>query len=268
VFLGQTLKGESAMSYTQVTRTMHMIWYLVKRDFQLRYAGSVLGFFWSLVVPLSQLLLLVFVFSKVIPLNIVNFPVFVFIGLLPWNWFSSSLLASGGIFTAARDLLYHPNIHPGILVLVTVLANLMTLLLSLPVLFGMLYWYDLDFPWLFLPAFPLLILVQTPLTVGLSFMIATANVFYRDVSQLIGIVVMLLFFVTPIWYAVPQNSSYAYLFEINPMSLIVQNYRLVLLDGRWLDWPSLMMASGMSIGMLAVGYFVHRHFQSDVIDAI
>ena len=256
------------MSYTQVTRTMHMIWYLVKRDFQLRYAGSVLGFFWSLVVPLSQLLLLVFVFSKVIPLNIVNFPVFVFIGLLPWNWFSSSLLASGGIFTAARDLLYHPNIHPGILVLVTVLANLMTLLLSLPVLFGMLYWYDLDFPWLFLPAFPLLILVQTPLTVGLSFMIATANVFYRDVSQLIGIVVMLLFFVTPIWYAVPQNSSYAYLFEINPMSLIVQNYRLVLLDGRWLDWPSLMMASGMSIGMLAVGYFVHRHFQSDVIDAI
>ena len=256
------------MSYTQVTRTMHMIWYLVKRDFQLRYAGSVLGFFWSLVVPLSQLLLLVFVFSKVIPLNIVNFPVFVFIGLLPWNWFSSSLLASGGIFTAARDLLYHPNIHPGILVLVTVLAHLMTLLLSLPVLFGMLYWYDLDFPWLFLPAFPLLILVQTPLTVGLSFMIATANVFYRDVSQLIGIVVMLLFFVTPIWYAVPQNSSYAYLFEINPMSLIVQNYRLVLLDGRWLDWPSLMMASGMSIGMLAVGYFVHRHFQSDVIDAI
>jgi lipopolysaccharide transport system permease protein len=256
------------MSNSQVMRTMHLIWHLVKRDFQLRYAGSVLGFFWSLVVPLSQLLMLVFVFSRVIPLNIANFPVFVFTGLLPWNWFSSSLLASGGTFTAARDLLYHPNVHPAVLVLVTVLAHLMTLLLSLPVLFGMLFWYDLDFPWLFLPAFPLLVLVQAPLTAGLSFIIATANVFYRDVSQLIGIVVTLLFFVTPIWYAVPPKNDYAYLFEINPMSLIVQNYRRVLLDGQWLDWPSFMMAGAMSLGMLAVGYFVHRHFQSDVIDAI
>ena len=256
------------MSNTQVMRTIHMIWHLVKRDFQLRYVGSALGFVWSVAIPLTQLLTLVFVFGKVIPLNIANFPVFVFTGLLPWNWFSSSLLASGGTFIGARDLLYHPNVHPAILVLVTVLAHLMTLLLSLPVLFWMLYWYNLDFPWLFLAAFPLLILVQAPLTAGLSFMIATANVFYRDVSQLIGIVVMLLFFVTPIWYGVPAESDYTYLFEINPMSLIVQNYRLVLLDGRWLDWPSFLMASGMSVGMLAVGYFIHRHFQSDVIDAI
>ena len=111
------------MSNSQVTRIMHLIWHLVKRDFQRRYAGSVLGFFWSLVVPLSQLLMLVFVFSRVIPPNIANFPVFVFTGLLPWNWFSSSLLASGGTFTAARDLLDHPNVHPAILVLVTVLAH-------------------------------------------------------------------------------------------------------------------------------------------------
>lgn len=256
------------MSITQITRIMHMIWHLVKRDFQLRYAGSLLGFFWSLAIPLSQLLMLVFVFSKVIPLNIPNFPVFVFIALLPWNWFSSSILAAGATFIAARDLLHHPNVNPAILVLVTVCAHLMTLLLSLPVLFWMLYWYDLDFPWLFLPAFPLLILVQAPLTVGLSFIIATANVFYRDVSQLIGIVIMLLFFVTPIWYAVPAKSDFAYLFEINPLSLIVQNYRLVLLDGRWLDWPSLMTASLVSLGMLAVGYFVYRHFQSDMIDGI
>ena len=243
------------MSNSQVTRIMHLIWHLVRR-FSLRYAGSVLGFFWSLVVPLSQLLMLVFVFSRVIPLNIANFPRLCLyrpssVELV--QQFASSLRRD--LHRSARFAL-SPECSPGDpQVLVTVLAHLMTLLLSLPVLFWMLYWYDLDFPWLFLPAFPLLILVQAPLTAGLSFIIATANVFYRDVSQLIGIVVTLLFFVTPIWYAVPPKSDYAYLFEINPMSLIVQNYRLVLLDGRWLDWPSLMMASGMSVGMLAVGLF-------------
>lgn len=245
-----------------------MIWHLAKRDFQLRYAGSLLGFLWSVAIPLSQLLMLVFVFEKVIPLNIANFPVFVFTALLPWNWFSSSLLAAGGTFTDARDLLHHPNVPPAILVAVRILAHLMSLLLSLPILFWMLYWYSLDFSWLFLPAFPLLILVQASLTTGLSLIIATANVFYRDVSQLIGMAVSLLFFITPVWYAVPEKSDYAYLFEINPMSLIVKNYRLVLLDGQWLDWPSLMIASGISTGILAVGYVVYRRFQSDVIDAI
>lgn len=247
---------------------IHLIWHLVKRDFQLRYAGSLLGFLWSLTIPLSQLLTLVFVFGKVIPLNITNFPVFVFTALLPWNWFSSSLSSAGSTFTNSRDLLRHPNVHPATLVVVTLLAHLMTLLVSLPVLFWMLYWYDLNFPWLFLPAFPLLVLVQGTLTVGLSFLIATANVFYRDVSQVIGILVSLLFFVTPIWYAPQTKSDYSFLFEINPMSLIVQNYRFVLLDQRGLDWPSLMTAALMGLGLLTIGYLVYRHFESDVIDAI
>lgn len=248
--------------------TIHLIWHLVKRDFQLRYAGSLLGFLWSMTIPLSQLLMLVFVFSKVIPLNITNYPVFVFTALLPWNWFSSSLLAAGSTFTNSRDLLRHPNVHPATLVVVTLLAHLMTLLVSLPVLFWMLYWYDLSFPWLFLPAFPLLVLVQGIMTVGLSFLIATANVFYRDVSQLIGILVSLLFFVTPVWFAPQSKGDYSFLFEINPMSLIVQNYRFVLLDQRGLDWPSLITATLVGLGLLTIGYLVYRHFESDVIDAI
>jgi ABC-type polysaccharide/polyol phosphate export permease len=247
---------------------IHMIWHLVKRDFQSRYAGSLLGFLWSLVIPLSQLLMLVFVFSKVIPLNIQNFPVFVFTALLPWNWFSNSILASSATFTNSRDLLRHPNVHPAILVIVTLSAHLMTLLISLPVLFWMIYWYNFDFPWLFFPAFPLLVLIQGVLTAGLSFMIATANVFYRDVSQLMGILVSLLFFVTPIFYGVPATSDYKCLFDINPMSLIIQNYRLVLLDQRWLDWSSLLTATAMGLALLFLGYLVYRHFESDVIDAI
>ena len=256
------------MPMTQMSRNFHMIWHLVKRDFQLRYAGSLLGFFWSLAVPLSQLLMLVFVFSKVIPLNIANFPVFVFTALLPWNWFSGSLLAAGSTFTDSRDLLRHPNVHPPILVAVNIIGHLMTLLLSLPVLFWMLYWYDLAFPWLFLPAFPLLILVQGALTAGLTFLVATANVFYRDVSQVMGILVSLLFFLTPVWFSPDMKSEYGYLFQFNPMSSIVQNYRLVLLENNWLDWPSFMAAGLISAGLLALGYSVHRHFQSDMIDAI
>ena len=245
-----------------------MIWHLVKREFQLRYAGSMLGFLWSLAVPLSQLLMLVFVFNKVIPLNIPNFPVFVFAAILPWSWFSSTLLASGDAFIGSRDLLRYPNFPPAAIIAVNSASHLMTMFLSLPVLFGMLYWYDLEFPWLFLPALPLLIFVQAILTIGLSFIVATANVFYRDVSQITGIIVSLLFFLTPIWYAPQLKSEYGLLFQINPMSLIVHNYRMVLLKGRWLDWPSLMTAGLIGAAFLTVGYLTYRHLQSDMIDAI
>ena len=251
-----------------MTQTLQMIWHLVKREFQLRYAGSMLGFLWSLAVPLSQLLMLVFVFNKVIPLNIPNFPVFVFAAILPWSWFSSTLLASGEAFIGSRDLLRYPNFPPAAIIAVNSVSHLMTMFLSLPVLFGMLYWYDLEFPWLFLPALPLLILVQAILIIGLSFIVATANVFYRDVSQITAIIVSLLFFLTPIWYTPQLKSEYGVLFQINPMSLIVQNYRMVLLEGRWLDWPSLMTAALIGVAFLTVGYLTYRHLQSDMIDAI
>lgn len=248
--------------------TLHLIWHLARRDFHLRYAGSLLGFLWSVTVPLSQLLMLAFVFGKVIPLNIANFPVFVFTGLLPWNWFSSSMLSAGSVFTESRDLLRHPNLDPAILVVVSILAHLLTLLVTLPVLFWMLYWYDLDVPWLFIPAFPLLVFAQGLLMTGMSLIIATANVFYRDVGQVVGIVVSLLFFMTPIWYAPPTTGEYAILFEMNPMSLIVQNYRRVLLSHQWLDWSSLVTTCLIGLGLLVLGYALYRRFDSDVIDAL
>jgi len=247
---------------------LHLAWHLVKRDFQLRYAGSFLGFLWSLAIPISQLLTLVFVFSKVIPLDIPNFPVFVFTALLPWGWFSSSLLGASNVFIGSRDLLRYPNFPPAVSVVVNTVSHLLTFLVSLPVLFGMLYWYDFDFPWLFIPAFPLLLLIQGMLITGFGFMIATSNVYYRDISQLMGILVSLFFFITPIWYAVPFKSEYSSLFQINPMSVIIQNYRLVLLEGRGLDWPSLLGAGLSSIGMLCLGYFIYKHLQYDIIDEI
>jgi lipopolysaccharide transport system permease protein len=248
--------------------TFHLIWHLVKRDFDLKYAGSMLGFLWSLVIPLTQLFILVFVFGKVIPLNIANFPVFVFTALLPWNWFSSSLVAAGSTFTDSRDLLRHPKVKPAIMVVVSILGHLLILFLSLPVLFFMLYWYNAGLPWLFFAAFPLLILLQGILTVGLSLIIATANVFYRDVAPIVGLGLSLLFFVTPVWYSPQARGQYGFLFEINPMSLIVQSYRQILLDHGGLDWRRVTVVALMSATCLMIGLLFYRRFESDVIDSI
>jgi ABC-type polysaccharide/polyol phosphate export permease len=102
-----------------------LAWHLVKRDFTLQYKRSVLGILWSVLLPLSQLLVLIFIFQKVIPLNIDAYPVFLFCALLPWSWFSNCINSAGGLFINNRDLIKKPNFEPYILVIVNTLSNLL-----------------------------------------------------------------------------------------------------------------------------------------------
>ncbi|HSL03990.1 MAG TPA: ABC transporter permease [Nitrospiraceae bacterium] len=251
-----------------MSHTLELTWHLIKRDFQLRYAGSTLGILWSLAIPISQLLILVFVFRRVIPLEIQHYPLFVFTALLPWNWFSASLSAAAFTFVSSRDLLRYPNFHPELIIVVNTTANMLIFLLGLPILLGIALAQQLSISWVFVAIFPLLLIIQAFLITGLGFLIATANVFYRDVAQITHIVLSLLFFLTPVFYQPPADSAYGFLFEINPMSVVIQNYRKVLLDGSAPDWPSLALAFATSLVIFLLGYWVHQRYESDIIDAI
>jgi ABC-type polysaccharide/polyol phosphate export permease len=87
------------------------------------------------MLPLCQLLVLVFVFRKVVPLNIEDYPAFVFAALLPWIWFSTCLGSAGTLFINNRDLIRKPDFSPSTLVIVDTLSNLLSYLMFLPVLF-------------------------------------------------------------------------------------------------------------------------------------
>ena len=180
----------------RLRRYRKLIWHFVKRDFYLRHTGSALGVVWSLIVPLVQLSVLSFTFGSIIRVDIEHFPAFVFSALLPWTWFSSSLASAGTLFSTHRDLVRKPAFPPAALVLVNTVSHLITFLISLPLLYAILWWYGRLVPWNPLALLSLL-MTQAVLIVGLSFMVATWNVFYRDVAQLVGIALSLLIFSHP-----------------------------------------------------------------------
>src|SRR5437867_2821161 len=178
---------------------IELITHLVRRDFTLRYKGSILGILWYLLLPLVQLIILVFVFNKVIPLNIASYPGFVFSGLLPWTWFSNSLTVAGTVFVTNKDLVRHPHFPPHVLVTVSTLSNFVLYLVSLPIAFMLLFVFGQHLtPMVFL--LPVVLLVEGTLIAGLSLMIATWNAFYRDVQQIVGVILPLLFYLTPVFY--------------------------------------------------------------------
>lgn len=242
----------------------HLVW----RDFTLRYKLSALGTLWSLMLPFTQLLVMIFVFQSVVPLNIEAYPAFVFSALLPWNWFSSSVVASCDLFIGNRDLVRHPNFVPARLMLVTLLSNMITYLVALPLLVGLLLIYGHPITPA-ITALPLLMLIQGLLTMGLGLIIATLNVFYRDIQHLVGIGLSLLFYLVPIFYR-PQSvvGRYQFVYDMNPIAVVIQSYRTILFYGQFPSVPSLLFAGIASLTIYGVGMFIYRSLQHDIIDMI
>jgi lipopolysaccharide transport system permease protein len=247
---------------------MDLIRHLVWRDFNLRYKRSFLGVLWSMVLPLAQLLVLVFLFQTVVPLNIQGYPVFVFCALLPWSWFSSSVSSACNLFVSNRDLVRHPNFVPARLMVMNTLSNFITYLFALPILCIVLAIYG--FP--FTPALlvlPVLLLIQGVLINGLSLIVATLNVFYRDVQHIVSVGLTLLFYLTPVFYrsqAVVER--YQALYDFSPIAALIQAYRAAFFYGVAPTWPSVAFAAVYSFAIYGLGYGIFRLYQHEIIDVL
>ena len=247
---------------------LDLVTHLARREFILRYHDSTLGVLWFLAVPLAQLVVLVFLFGRLVPLGIAAYPAFVFSGLLPWSWFTASVGAAGGLFVNNRDLIRHPGFSPAILVMVNAISNLVPLVLSLPILVGLLCWYGVPLG-VSLFFLPVLIVIQGVLIVGLGLGVATLNVFYRDVNHAVGVVLMLLFYVTPVFYHPQQvGAGFHWIFRVNPVAGLIEAYRAVFLDSTLPAAGPLLLATVISAAILALAlrlYQAHRH---DIVDAL
>lgn len=245
---------------------LDLLIHLVRRSFILRYQGSLLGVLWSLLLPLSQLGVLVFLFRKVVPLNIADYPAFVFTALLPWNWFGAAVGSAGGLFLGNRDLVRRPDFRPWLLTLVNALSHLLTYLLFLPVLLAFLLLSGREItPWLLL--LPLLVLMQGVLISGLGLIIGTLNVFYRDVEHMVTVAVMLLFYLTPVFYeAEMAGERYRWFYLGNPMAVLIQSYRAIFYQGAAPQWEWLLLAATASLGVFGLGCLVYRRGLANVLD--
>jgi lipopolysaccharide transport system permease protein len=232
---------------------------LVLRDVRLRYKRSLLGVLWSLLNPLLQLLVFSLVFGVVLPLGIPNFPLFLFVGLLPWNWFATSLTEATGAIVENRDLVRRPGFNTAVLPLVAVTTNLIHLVLALPVLLIFLWWGGVHVG-LSALALPLVLAVQFIVTLSAAYLVSALYVRFRDVRYLLGVALMLGFYLSPVFYDVATiPAAYQGLYHLNPMVTLIESYRsLLLYDHGLTQLPALLAWAG--IGMVTL-WFGRRQFR-------
>lgn len=238
-----------SLSRRQVTYLRDLLRELVVRDMKLRYKRSVLGIVWSLLNPLFQMLVFIFLARRVLSLDIPNYPSFVFTGVLAWSWFQSAVITTTGAITGNRELIKRPGFPTAILPVVTVTANLIHFLLAFPVplLFLVLGGGRLTGAILTLP---FVIMLQFLLILGLGYLVATVHVTFRDTQHLLGVFLMVLFYLTPVFYdASVVPARYQIFYRLNPMFHLITAYRAILIQGNLPDLRALLTL-GVLVGVL------------------
>lgn len=247
-------------SIGSVIRFRWLLYELVKCDIIQRYRGSVFGFAWTLINPIIFVGVYTLVFSIYLKTGIHAFPLYLLAGMVPWMWFSQAITQAVTAIIDGRNYVGKTLMPTEILVLVPVLSNgfnfLITIALVFPVtaLLGIPIWWALLY-------LPLLAAIELVMTIGFSFLVATVNVFYRDVQQLVSYALLAVFFLTPIFYVrfvVPPRLEF--FVKYSPVAALVSSYQNVFYYGVPPSWRDLLFAGVFSVVLLilALMYFNRR----------
>jgi len=249
-------------------RYRHSLWLLTKRDLQVRYTTSALGYVWSILDPLLMSAIYYFVFVVVFKrggLTEAPYIVFLMTALLPWTWFNGSITDMAKAFIRDAKLIRSTSIPRSIWILRITLSKGIEFLLSLPVLviFVVITQFTATPAHVHWESFYsiLAILLETVLIVGLGLIIAPIVVFFRDLERAIRLVLRLLFYATPIVYGITtfdkDNIVIRHILDFNPLTGIMSIYRSSFFPAE-LDWTAVIVASVEAVAILGLGILLFR----------
>lgn len=223
---------------------------LIWRDLKTRYRGSVLGFLWTFLNPLLLMAIYSLVFSVYLRVEMPAYPIFVFTGLLPWLWFSSAMLSGANSIVESGSLMKRVPFPPQILAAVSVSATLVNFLLALPLLLIFMVVFRVPLTWSVV-VLPLPIAIQYVFTLGLTIVLSMLTVRYRDLQQLLGNVMTLWFFLTPVLYPTSMvPAQFHSVLLLNPMTVLVGSFQDALYGAHAPSWRHLAVVAGLALAIL------------------
>ncbi|OGG26688.1 hypothetical protein A2960_00755 [Candidatus Gottesmanbacteria bacterium RIFCSPLOWO2_01_FULL_39_12b] len=243
---------------------------LTEREIKARYKQSILGYFWVILNPFLQMLVMTFIFSIVmkVPSLGVPYPIFLYVALLPWNFFSNSLSSSMNSLVANSSLITKIYFPREILVYSTVFAKVIDLILavSILVIFMIIYRIPVSTRILWVPV---IFIIQLIFTTGLSLILSTFNLFYRDIQYLVSLMLMLWMYLTPVIYPVEIiPNEYRFILSLNPMAVFVNAYRQVILGGGDPNLNSLIIGVIVSLFVFLAGFSIFKKLEGIFSDVV
>lgn len=251
-----------------------MIRSLVVRDIRARYVGSSLGIFWSVVHPLSQLLIYYFVFSLILKVKLgpeyggTHFAIWLIVGLLPWMLFSEVVLRAPGAVLEQANLIKKTIFPSEVLPFSHLAAAMVNHFIALGILLIFIGAFDVGLSLRAILVIPYLVAIGI-LAMGISWILSAFNVFLRDIGQVIGLFINVWFYFTPIIYPrdlIPEK--FQDLLWLNPMSHAVEGYRMALLGQTTPEPWSLIYLFSIGLCLFGVGGLVFKQLKPAFADVL
>lgn len=246
-----------------------MLFSLIKRDLRGKYKGSVLGFFWTFLNPFLQLCVYTILFSVILRSEIEKYYLFLFVALVPWMFFNMCLSGGTNVIFSQQDLVKKIYFPREILPLAYVTSNFINMLLTFIVIFGVVLFSGIGINIKCLLYLPGIMIIEYVLCLGITFLFSALTVYFRDLTQIMGIVSMAWMYMTPVLYSfdgIPVKLKK--FFVLNPMTSIILAYRDILYYKRNPEVLTLLNAVIMGIFFLVIGFItfvkLKKHFVEEL----
>jgi ABC-2 type transport system permease protein len=247
-------------------RYLHSLWLLSARDLKVRYATSSLGYLWSVLDPLVMSAIYWFVFTQVFHRTVGEDPyiVFLIVALLPWVWFNTSVSDFTRAFKKDSRLVRSTAIPRSIWVNRIVLSKGIEFLFSIPVLVLFAVFSGATVNWMLL-WFPVAMLMQVTLLVGLGLLVAPLCVLYADLERTTALILRALFYASPVIYSFQDlPAPFDTIGAFNPLAGIFTLYRVGFFPELWQTTP-VVISAVMCIVILALGIWTFRSLERPVL---
>ncbi|MBI4689578.1 MAG: ABC transporter permease [Nitrospirae bacterium] len=238
-----------------------------------RYIGTLGGIFWSLINPLLIILVYWFVFSlglKVQPIGDVPFIVYFCAGLIPWMTFNDTLMTNTNTISQNSYMVKKMVFPTEILPIVNLAANLITHGIMLIILSVILIFSGISFSVINLQ-FLYYLAALCIFSIGLSWLLSSVNVFFRDTAMILGVITNIWFWLTPIvWIIEMLPSDYRFFIKLNPMFYIIDGYRksFIYHTPFWENYGLGLYFWGTSLMFFIIGGMVFRKLKPEFADVL
>lgn len=245
-----------------------MIYSLVQRELRGRYKGSVLGFLWTFINPLLQLLVYTLVFSVIMRAGIDKYYLFLFVALVPWIFFSASLTGGASSVMTSQDMVKKIYFPREVLPISYVTSAFINMVLSFVVVFAVLIVSGYGINPVALLYMPIVMLVEYCLALGIAMLSSALTVYFRDLQYILGIIAMAWQFLTPVMYSQEmvetQLAGHEILLKIwnlNPATPIINAYRQILYYKQVPEVSTLWSATILGVAVCVIGCISFRKLQ-------
>ena len=244
-----------------------MIFSLIRKDLRGRYKGSALGFFWTFLNPLLQLVVYTVVFSWLFPNNIEKFYIFLFVGLVPWLFFNTSLVGGATSVVSQENLIKKIYFPRQVLPIAYVTSAFVNMLFTFLVIFAVLifsgYGVNLKIMW----ALPIVMFVEYLFALGIALITSALTVYLRDLEYILGILAMAWMYLTPILYEVTMiPEQFRHLIYWNPMTGIILCYKELLYYKRLPELGDLSATFCIGVAFMLIGFVVFQKMQKRFVE--